>query len=356
MIDKSDNRPFVSIVIPMLDERTSIEDCVGSFDDQTYPESLFEVIIVDGGSVDGSLELVEQLQRHRPWLRLISNPDRRASAAFNRGIEASHASVVGIVGAHSRVGPDFLHMSVDTLLESNAAGVGGVLEHQGRDPNGSAIGMAMTSRFGMASPFRFAAKGRDVDTIGHPVYRREVLDDIGLFDEALERNSDYELNYRIRAAGYRLFFDPRIVTTYNPRGSLRRLARQFFDYGRGKAIVAARHPGSVRPRHLAAPALVLFSLAAPGLARFKIGRTVLAATALTYSGLLWGTVFTTKPTAHGANGRTFVMAFPTMHVTWGAGFITGLLKQSFNRRSGRRSLVPSTARSRSLDTFKRTSI
>lgn len=343
MTNQSDTRPYVSIVVPMLDERKSIEDCVNSFDDQTYPESLFELIIVDGGSTDGSRELVEQMQRLRPWLKLISNPDRKASAGFNRGIEASDAPVVGIIGAHSKVGPDFLRMSVDALLQSNAAGVGGFLAHEGTDPIGSAIGMAMTSRLGMASPFRFAKDGRDVDTIGHPVYRREVLEYVGLFNEDLERNSDYELNYRIRTAGYRLLFDPRIITVYNPRQSLRQLSRQFFDYGRGKAVVIIRHPGSLRLRHLITPSLVLFLLGAPGFARFKIGRAVVAGTSVAYAALICGTVAMTKPLRHGADPVTFVMAFPTMHITWGTGFICGCLKQFLNKLRSRASFHISKA-------------
>lgn len=315
----------MSVVIPMLDEMRYIDRCVATFDAQTYPIGRFEVLVVDGGSIDGSLDRVAELAEERRWLRLVHNDRRRASAAFNRGIEASKGSVICLVGAHAEVGPDFIQRSVDTLLETGAAGVGGMLRHEGVDAVGQAIGLAMTSRAGMASPFRYATSRRSVDTIGHPAYRREVLEEIGPFDEGLERNSDYELNHRITAAGYDLVLDPEIVTIYRPRHSIGALARQFFDYGRGKAAVARRHPDSLKARHLVAPAAACGAALLPALLCTHAGRRIASTGLLGYAAVLGSAMASGKPWRRGADTATFVAAFPVMHLSWGAGFLVEIV-------------------------------
>lgn len=317
--------PRVSIIVPMLNERSHIEPCLAGIEGQTYPLDRVEVLVVDGGSEDGSTELVRELQPERPWLRLVANPDRRASAAFNRGIEAATGEVVFLLSSHGEVGPDFVERSVQALADTGAAGVGGVLQHRGDDPDAIAIGMAMTSPVGMASPFRYASTRRNVDTIGHPAYRREVLAEVGPFDETLERNSDYELNYRIRQAGHDLLFDPDIVTIYRPRGSLSALARQFWWYGRWKAHVVRRQPGSLKARHLVAPIAVSFVAASPLLARSSEGRRLLAVVVSAYVALLGGASITARPARHGGRTTTYLMAFPVMHGAWGAGFLATVL-------------------------------
>ncbi len=320
--------PSVSVVIPMLDEIDWIETCIDGLGSQDYPLDHLEVLIVDGGSTDGSRELVEKLAVERDWLHLVDNPDRKASAAFNRGIEASTGDIVCIVGAHAAVGPDFVARSVRALDQTGAGGVGGQLLHEGVDPVQQAIGLAMTSRLGMASPFRYSTERAEVDTIGHPAYRREVLDEVGPFDESLERNSDYELNHRIRSAGYVLVFDPEIVTRYRPRSTLSALARQFYDYGLGKADVARSHPDSMQPRHWVAPLATIGLAAAPLLATTRWGRKLVLAGALGYLGVLATAVVLSRPDEHDADPLTFVAAFPVMHLTWGAGFLRGRFSRS----------------------------
>lgn len=317
--------PMVSVVIPMRDEVTTIESCLRTFDQQDHPHDALDVIVVDGMSSDGSRDVVERLAQGRPWLRMVDNPARIASAAFNRGVEAAKGEFVCIVSSHGSVGPDFVSRSLQVLQESRAAGVGGKLVHEGRDPVGRAIGLAMTSPYGMASPFRYAASRREVDTIGHPMYRKEVLDRVGTFDETLDRNSDYELNQRIRNAGYALVLDPEIVTTYHPRTTLPKLARQFWDYGRWKAQIVRRDPSNLRWRHVVPPVFVVGVALAPAAATTPRGRVALTAAVLTYGAGLGGAVAKARPAAKDADLPTFVAAFPVMHATWGAGFLRGLV-------------------------------
>lgn len=319
----------VSVVIPMLNERDHIGACLDAFARQTYPHDRMELLVVDGGSTDGSRELVEERSAAEPWIRLVENPQRRASAAFNRGVQAACGSIVCLFSSHGEPSPDYVRASVQALERSRAAGVGGQYHHVGRDAASKAIGLAMVSPFGMASPHRFASEPRAVDTISHPAYRRDALLDTGPFDEHLLRNSDYELNWRMRTRGHVLLFDPSIESIYRPRPSLTALARQFWHYGRWKARVARRHPRSLRARHLAAPAAVLGVAVSPLLIRRTAGRRVVVFGALAYAAADALAVRRARPGTSGADPMVLAASFPVMHGTWGAGFLVSVLEDTF---------------------------
>lgn len=318
--------PLVSVVIPMLNERAHIGACLDAFAAQTYPLDRLELLVVDGGSTDGSRELVEKRATDEPWIRVVDNPLGRASSAFNAGTAAASGTVVCLFSSHGVPAPTYVEASVRALTESGAAGVGGQYHHVGLDRTSSAIGRAMVSPFGMASPHRFSRERREVDTISHPAYRKDALVDTGPFDETLLRNSDYELNWRMRARGHRLLFDPAVESVYRPRPSLGALARQFWHYGRWKERVARRHPGSLRPRHLVAPAAVVAVAASPVLVLFPVGRRVVLAGATAYAAAVVVAVRRARPAEHGADPVALAASFPVMHASWGAGFLASVIE------------------------------
>lgn len=322
---------MISVVIPMLDELRHIDACLDGFAEQTHPRDRMELLVVDGGSTDGSRSRVEDRAVDEPWIRVIENPARRASAAFNRGVEAATGEVVCLFSAHGVPSPTYLSASLAALREPGVAGVGGQYHHEGDDPVSNAIGRAMVSPFGMASPHRFSSGPRDVDTISHPAYWRKALLDIGPFDEVLLRNSDYELNWRMRQRGYRLRFDPAVESVYRPRSSLAALGRQFWHYGRWKARVARRHPDSIRPRHLVAPAAVALGSLTPLLLFSRWGRSVGVISASSYLVSTAAAVVHARPREHGADPVTLAASFPVMHATWGAGFLLSLVQDAVSR-------------------------
>lgn len=315
----------VSVVVPMRNEAGRISQCLRAFEGQTWPADRLQVIVVDGGSTDGSREEVDDLARTRPWLEVIDNPSGHASAAFNRGIAAARGECICLFSAHGQASPDFLEQSIATLAASGAAGVGGRLEHTGANPTEVAIGLAMTSPFGMASPFRYAERIEDTDTIGHPVYRLAAVESVGLFDESLGRNSDYVYNWRLRQAGLRLVFDPAIVSTYRPRNDLGNLAAQFYEYGRWKAMVARRYPSSLRVRHLVPPLFAAALAGSPALLSLRSTRRITLMGAAAYLSLVVWSAGRARRSAGQASLRVLLASFPVMHVSWGLGFLWSLV-------------------------------
>jgi hypothetical protein len=153
------------------------------------------------------------------------------------------------------------------------------------------------------------------------VFRRSALEAVGGFDPTLERNQDYELNWRLRQAGGLVWFDPRLEVEYRPRPTPLGLWRQFFSYGRWKRVVLGRHPGSLRLRQLASPGLVAGLVVSAG---FLVARNRI--------GLVLPGIYLAVTTGAGAydvvrKGDTGAALEPlalwTMHLAWGCGFIAG---------------------------------
>jgi succinoglycan biosynthesis protein ExoA len=318
--------PVVTVVVPMHNELGWIDACLEGFSAQTWPLSLLDLVVVDGMSDDGSRDVVDAWTQRCDWVRVVENPHRKAAAAFNIGVTEAKGDVVCLFSAHGVPDATYVECSVAVLRETGVAGVGGDYRHEGLDPAANAIGNAMVSPFGMGSPHRFVRERAVVDTISHPAYLRLAMEEVGAFDEGLERNSDYEFNYRVRAAGGQLLFDPSIGSVYRPRGSLFNLGRQFWWYGRWKARVARRHPRSVRPRHLVAPGAVLALAISPVLLRTRGGRQVVIAAGLLYAAASVAAVRASRPAAHEADPWVTAAAFPVMHACWGAGFITSIIE------------------------------
>jgi succinoglycan biosynthesis protein ExoA len=161
-------------------------------------------------------------------------------------------------------------------------------------------------------------------------FRREVFERVGLFDESLVRNQDYELNYRIREAGGRVFCTPAIESRYHARSSLGALWRQYFEYGFWKARVIRLHPRSTRWRHLVAPAFVL---AAAGSALLSLVSPVflLVLVFVLASYLAVSLAYSVSLAAR--HGWQYLVGLPVtfavIHVSWGIGFWWGWVRFLF---------------------------
>ena len=178
----------------------------------------------------------------------------------------------------------------------------------------------MNARLGHGgASYRSGARGGPVDTVYLGTFRADALHAVGGYDERFTTNQDAELNERIRRAGGTVWLDPTLAVTYLPRTRLRALARQFRGYGRGRAMTARRHPGSLGRRQLAAPTLVLGLLGA--LSALPWTSVPLALWAAGYGSLLiLGTLL------EGGDARRWfpvtAAALAVMHLSWGAGFLT----------------------------------
>jgi glycosyltransferase involved in cell wall biosynthesis len=268
--------PFVSIIIPIRNEVDFIEQTLRSVLNNVYPADKIEVLVVDGMSIDGTREIVEKLSKEDSRVRMLDNPGRIVPIAMNIGLKASRGDLFTIIGGHAKIAPDFIVKSVRCLAEhSDAWIVGGYIETVSDSFIGRVIAGAMRSPVGVGNArFRLGNYDGWVDTVTFGIHHKWILDKIGYFDEELVRNQDDEFNLRTILAGGKIWMSNSIQSTYYARSSLRKLWRQYFQYGFWRIRTIQKHRKPAAARQLA-PMLLILSL---------IG---LAAGGFWWSGLWW---------------------------------------------------------------------
>lgn len=305
----------VSVIMPARDADATIEKALRSVLAQDYAGAV-ELIVADGSDDPATSETV---RRVAPAARIVPNPTGATPAGLNLALRASTSPIVVRCDAHAALPEGYLRRAVATLRRTGAANVGGRQAPEGTSFFTRAVALAQTTRLGTGNArYRQGGVEGPVDTVYLGVFRRDAFDRVGGFNEAIPTNEDYELNWRLRAAGETVWFDPALAVDYRPRRTLRALARQYFLYGRGKRMVLRRHPRSWRLRHFAAPLLVIgliFDLA-------------LAAAAGTAPALLltWlGALIVGSPAVGLSRREPAALLLPlvlaAMHLSWGLGFL-----------------------------------
>lgn len=324
--------PVVSAIVPMRNERRYIERCLASLVAQEYPRDRFEVIVVDGGSTDGSRELVESMRGEIPNLRIVENRGKHTARGLNLGLAFAQGDVIVRIDAHASVESDFLRESVAALQRSNADAVGGPIQTVGEGGAGEAVALALVSPFGVGNAvWRYSRREQWTDTVPFPAYRRDVFDRIGPFAE-IEGGEDDEFHYRLRDAGGRILLTPAIHSTYYARRSYWELARQYFVYGQAKVAVLSRHPRRTRVRQLVPSAFVL-ALFASAIISFFGGLLVLplAALAGSYVAASLGASFVIARRRGWRHFARLPLAFGCMHFAYGLGFLSGLVRRGLGQ-------------------------
>lgn len=310
--------PTVSVVMPVRNEERHLRHAVEAILSQEYPLA-FDICLAVAPSHDRTEQIAREIADREPRVRVVDNPRGITPAGLNAAIRATTGDVVVRVDGHATLSPGYIQQAVSTLARTGAANVGGIQRAEGVTPFEQAVAVAMTSRMGVGGA-RFHTGGHEgpVDTVYLGVFRRDALDAAGLFDEELVRNQDYELNIRLREGGGVVWFDPELSVGYRPRPNLRRLARQYFDYGTWKRRVLRRHPGSVRWRQVIPPLATVAVVA--GVVLAPLWPVTLVAPLGYVAAVAVAAVATRRDAATMAR---LLVIYPAMHLSWGAGFLVG---------------------------------
>ena len=217
----------VAFVMPVLNEARYLERAVDTVLQQEVPGPT-ELVLALGPSSDGTTELAHRLAARDERITLVDNPGADIPLGLNLAIRASQAPTIVRVDAHSELSAGYTMRALAALAETRAANVGGVMRADGRTPFQRAVARAYNSPIGLGGgAYHGGTQAGEAESAYLGVMRRDVLEEVGMFDETIRRGEDWELNLRIRAAGYRVWFDPSLSVTYWPRESWTRLARQF---------------------------------------------------------------------------------------------------------------------------------
>ena len=324
--DSPECLPSVSVVVPARNCAELLPGCLAAIGSQTYRGPL-DLTVAVAPSDDGTEQVLANTSMELP-LRVVESPAGTTPAGLNLAVAASDGEIVARVDSQSRVPPDYIERAVSTLTRTGAANVGGVQRPIGAGGLPSAIAAAMASAFGGGpAAFRHGRREGSVDTVYLGVFDRSALTSVGGFDETLQRNQDYELNWRLRERGHTVWLDPNLEVGYVPRSDYPGLAGQYFGYGAWKRAVVMRHPRSLRLRQLAAPALVAgLAASAVELARGRRRGVVIP---VLYAGACAIAAARLRRVLPDPWDRArAAAAFVVMHLGWGAGFLTGRADRS----------------------------
>ncbi len=319
--------PGVSIVMPVLNEECHLEAAVRRVLDQDYPGEL-EVIVAVGPSRDGTREIANALAAVDPRIRVVDNPAARTPAALNIGIAASQHEIIVRVDGHAELIDGYIRRAVELLAETGAANVGGVMDAQGSTPFEEAVAVAYTTRLGLGgSAFHLAeSPAAEAETVFLGVFRKDALVAVGGFDESMHRAQDWELNYRLRTTGHKIWFSPELRVIYHPRSTLRALVKQMYETGTWRRELVRRHPETATVRYLAPPLTLIGVLVGTlvGLSGVAFDSRLLRVGFLAPAGYLTlvtgGSLITTRPMSAAARLRLPLVLAAT-HLAWGAGFL-----------------------------------
>ena len=317
--------PFVSVVMPVRNERGFIETLMGEVLDQDYPADRLEVLVADGGSDDGTREWLDAMAATEPRVTVLDNPERIVPTGLNRAVARTRGDVVVRIDGHARIAPDFLRSSVDVLAEHPEAWcVGGPMVHRGRGAFGRATAWAMSSRAGVGgASHRFEGHEGPGESVQFPAYRRWVFDEVGDFDEQLVRNQDDEFAFRLRQAGGTIWISPRIRYEYYVRERPAQLWRQYRQYSFWRIPMLRKHRRPTTARQLAPPAF--FAVMAGGVVAGAWRRSPALALALPagYLAALVAVGVRSRRDLDGAAALRVPLAVATLHGAYAAGWASG---------------------------------
>jgi succinoglycan biosynthesis protein ExoA len=209
------NLPFVSVILPILNEENYLEGSVLSILSQDYLGK-FEIVLAVAPSVDKTQEIAELIARSNSQVIVVDNPSGKTAAGLNAALKKSQGSIIVRVDGHAEIPRTYISDAVQTLEKTGAVNVGGIMAAEGITRFEKAVAKAMRSRLGVgASRFHTGGTPGPVDTVYLGVFQREALLAIGGFDERFTRAQDWELNFRLRSnGGDNLFRSP--VAGYIP--------------------------------------------------------------------------------------------------------------------------------------------
>ena len=321
------SEPSVSVIIPVLNEERFLKQSVQAILNQNY-SGQFEIILALGPSKDQTNVIAQELAQDKR-IKLVENPSGRTASALNNAIKNSNFDIIVRLDGHAIVDSSYIKNAVNTLLESGADNVGGLMKAEGTNAFEKSVAAAMTSKFGVGNaPFHVGGKSGEVDTVYLGTFRKSALERVGYFDESFIRAQDWEMNYRIRKTGGKIWFNPDLVVSYRPRKNILQLAKQYFEYGQWRKQVTKTYPETVSMRYLAPPVTVSGLIAGFVMVLFSKILEINWLQIGWLAPLVYLTVillaFLCIGSKIGLLSRLYLLlVLPTMHLSWGVGFLKG---------------------------------
>jgi glycosyltransferase involved in cell wall biosynthesis len=309
----------ITIAVPLLNEAPRLPALLDALAAQNYPRDLMQILLLDGGSEDGTVALARRAAAEHGPIQVLANPGRSAAAALNLALDYASGAYFVRFDARCRPASNYVACVAARLGEGKWAGVGGPQIAMGDTPAGRVQALALNHPLGTGAPrYRRADQPLESETLYLGAYPVAWLRRVGGWDETFVANEDYEINTRLRKAGGRLLIDPAIRSTYLARDGLGELARQYARYGAWRTVTWRKHPDALMVRHLT-PALFVAGLAL-GVAFSLITPWPLLILATLYLSAIGIASLQLSLRRNLAIFPRLMLVFITLHLVWGGAF------------------------------------
>jgi glycosyltransferase involved in cell wall biosynthesis len=309
----------ISVVCPVFNEAQYIENILHFFVQNKFDNK--ELIVIDGGSADATVKIIEKWALQYPSITLLHNAKKYVPQALNLALKKTTGDIIIRLDAHTIYANDYIDKIIETFNITDADIVGGPMNPIGNTTIQKAIAFATCSSFGVGnSKFHDINYSGYVDSVYLGAWRKELFEDVGYFDEQMKRNQDDEFHYRAKSNGKKIYLSAAIKSSYYPRDSFSKLFKQYFQYGLYKPLVIKKVQSELKLRHLVPLAFVLYIVSLP-LCFFSF---VFIAPLILYLFIDFIICFKVKNAIK--IKMAMLLVFPILHISYGTGFLLGLFK------------------------------
>ena len=311
--------PEITVLCPVYNEENYIENVLQFFVESKPANK--ELYIIDGGSKDRTVTIIEKWAKQYPEIHLLHNPHKYVPQALNMGLKSALGKFVVRLDAHTIYASNYFEKIVETFATTGADIVGGPMHPVGKTSVQMAVAHATSGWFGIGnSKFHDVNYSGFVDSVYLGAWKKELFSEVGYFDDQMVRNQDDEFHYRAKSKGKTIYLNSEIKSTYFPRSTYKSLFSQYFQYGLYKPLVVKKIKSEVKLRHLIPLFFVLYLFCSVAAVKFPI---ILIPMAL-YMLIDIYNSFVNYQTV--AVKFALILVYPALHLSYGLGFLAGLFK------------------------------
>lgn len=325
---------IVSFCVIAYNEEKNLDSLFSDIKNQNYPHSKMEVIFVNAMSTDKTKQMMERFAKEDNGfirVKVVDNPRKLQAAGWNIAIKEAKGDVILRIDAHTVIPKDFVANNI-RCIESGENVTGGPRPNipEESTPWKHTLYLAETSMFGSSiAPYRKSHHKTYVKSVFHGAYRKEVFEKAGLFNENLGRTEDNEMHYRIRKAGYKICYDPKIISYQHSRGTWREMIRQKYGNGFWIGLTLGICPGCFSVYHFVPLAFIIALFISALLAICGI-KWILAGLLLAYILIdLVMSILSVKKQKLYLYYFMLPVIFLSLHIAYGVGTLVGIIKMPF---------------------------
>jgi len=266
-LEESEYKPYITVIIPTRDRRDEIKECLDYVFSQNYPADKIEVIVVDDGSIDDTLEVLKNYP-----CQVITHKESKGQAfCRNLGVKRAKGDIVAFLDSDCMADKDWLKELVPYFQWSPLGAVGGYVAGYFEKLSLDRYEEAFSS-LNMGNRFLYGADDRSTFYVPscNFLVRKKVFLETGGFTEGMKVGEDVDFCWRMRALGYPLLYAPLGSVKHKHRNNLYQMLKRRAEYGTSEAILYTSRSGKRKSFYIPAFAALTYFLLALSIISYHV--------------------------------------------------------------------------------------